>query len=94
MRRSRCSAALCHRELVFSEGGLVDIQVLDDSGLPLPEALEEPLVDLLNQIGQLPVLGSLTNQEDESVKAALELPAGSYWNMHVQRIGDVEVVRE
>ena len=51
-------------ELVFSEGGLVDIQVLDDSGLPLPEALEEPLVDLLNQIGQLPVLGSLTNQED------------------------------
>ncbi|MEC8522898.1 MAG: Ig-like domain-containing protein [Pseudomonadota bacterium] len=50
--------------LVFSESGLIDIQLLDDSGLPLPEALETPVIDLLNQIGQLPVLGSLTNQQD------------------------------
>tara|TARA_Y100000296_G_scaffold3272_1_gene4472 strand:- start:3114 stop:5048 length:1935 start_codon:yes stop_codon:yes gene_type:complete len=50
--------------LVFSDSGLIDIQLLDDSGLPLPEALETPVIDLLNQIGQLPVLGSLTNQQD------------------------------
>lgn len=51
--------------LVFSnDGGLLSVDVLDDSGLPLPEALETPIVGLLDQIGQIPVLGSLTNQQD------------------------------
>jgi hypothetical protein len=52
-------------ELVFSnDGGLVSVELLDDNGLPLPEFLEDPIVDLLNQIGQIPVIGDLTNQGD------------------------------
>ncbi|MDQ4427523.1 Ig-like domain-containing protein [Thalassolituus sp.] len=81
-------------ELVFSEGGLVDIQVLDDSGLPLPEALEEPLVDLLNQIGQLPVLGSLTNQEDITRLVDVEVLKTSLANVKAGKLLTLTVISE
>lgn len=81
-------------ELVFSEGGLVDIQVLDDSGLPLPEALEEPLVDLLNQIGQLPVLGSLTNQEDITRLVDVEVLKTSLATVEAGKLLTLTVISE
>lgn len=81
-------------ELVFSEGGLVDIQVLDDSGLPLPEALEEPLVDLLNQIGQLPVLGSLTNQEDITRLVDVEILKTSLATVEAGKLLTLTVISE
>jgi len=79
-------------ELVFSEGGLVDIQVLDDSGLPLPEALEAPLIDLLNQIGQLPVLGSLTNQEDITRLVDVEVLKTSLANVEAGKLLTLTVI--
>ncbi len=81
-------------ELVFSEGGLVDTQVLDDSGLPLPEALEEPLVDLLNQIGQLPVLGSLTNQEDITRLVDVEVLKTSLATVEAGKLLTLTVISE
>ena len=81
-------------ELVFSEGGLIDIQVLDDSGLPLPEALEEPLVDLLNQIGQLPVLGSLTNQEDITRLVDVEVLKTSLATVEAGKLLTLTVISE
>ncbi|SIT05151.1 Ig-like domain-containing protein [Thalassolituus maritimus] len=81
-------------ELVFSEGGLVDIQVLDDSGLPLPEALEEPLVDLLDQIGQLPVLGSLTNQEDITRLVDVEVLKTSLATVEAGKLLSLTVISE
>ncbi len=79
-------------ELVFSEGGLVDIEVLDDSGLPLPDALEAPIIDLLNQIGQLPVLGSLTNQDDITRLVDVEILSASLVHLQAGNLLDLTLV--
>ena len=79
-------------ELAFSEGGLVDIEVLDDSGLPLPDVLEAPIIDLLNQIGQLPVLGSLTNQDDITRLVDVEVLSTSLVHLQAGNLLDLTLV--
>ncbi len=79
-------------ELAFSEGGLVDIEVLDDNGLPLPDALEAPIIDLLNQIGQWPVLGSLTNQDDITRLVDVEILSASLVHLQAGNLLDLTLV--
>lgn len=51
---------------LFKEGdGLgVNLFVLDDNSIPLPDPLENGLVEVLDTLGQLPLIGELVDQQD------------------------------
>jgi len=78
--------------LVFDDSGLVSVELLDDSGLPLPEALETPVVSLLNQIGQIEVLGALTNQEDFARLVDVELFSASLATVDAGRLLSITAI--
>lgn len=50
---------------LFEQDGLgISLKLVDDDGLPLPTPLEDALVTVLDTVGQLPVLGTLVDQQD------------------------------
>ncbi|WP_342630776.1 Ig-like domain-containing protein [Marinobacter alkaliphilus] len=60
-----------------NDRGLLQLRLVDDNGLPLPEPLEDGLLTVLDAVAQIPVLGELTNQQDAKALADIGLLQGS-----------------
>ncbi|MGP9833580.1 Ig-like domain-containing protein [Marinobacter sp. NSM] len=61
---------------VQGDGLGIDLSLLEDGSIPLPAPLENGLVELLDTLGQLPVLGTLVSQTDNKELVNLRLLEG------------------
>lgn len=76
----------------LGDGLGVDLQVLDDDGLPVPAQLEEALGEVLNALGQIPVIGDLVDQNDGLALAGVGLLEGELLGVDLGGLAHVSVL--
>ncbi len=87
-------AEILNANEIFNLGdGLgVDLVVLEDDGLPVPAQLEDALGELLNTLGQIPVLGTLLDQTDALPLADVGLLEGELLGVDLGGLASVSVL--
>lgn len=75
-----------------NDRGLLQLRLVDDNGLPLPEPLEDGLLTVLDAVAQIPVLGELTNQQDAKALADIGLLQGSLVRVDLGGLASITVL--
>lgn len=76
----------------LGDGLGVDLQVLNDDALPVPAELEEALGEVLNALGQIPVIGDLVDQNDGLALADVGLLEGELLSVDLGGLAHVSVL--
>lgn len=72
--------------------GLLQLKVLEDNSVPLPQPLEDGLLTVLDAVGQIPVLGELTSQQDAKALADIGLLKGSLIRVNLGGLASITVL--
>ncbi len=76
----------------LGDGLGVDLAIVEDDGLPVPAQLEDALGELLNTLGQIPVLGTLLDQTDGLPLADVGLLEGELVGIDLGGLASVSVL--